>query len=72
MPFKAGPFMVIKVSLATITIEEDGIPNSVSIGRATRAPSAKFAERQNVYTPNAQVDKLDDKVDEGRGKTTAE
>lgn len=67
-----GPFNVIRVGLTTNTINGDGIQSNGSINRATLAPSAKFAERQNVFSADKPVDKGDDKVDEGGGQTTAE
>lgn len=56
----------------TITTDEDGIRNYVSIRRATLAPSAKYGKRQLVYMPNEPVNERDDKVDEIGGQTTAE
>lgn len=41
---KAGLSSLIEVSATTLTINEDGISNTVSIKRATLAPSVKLAE----------------------------
>lgn len=47
----------------TIMIIEDRTRNNVSIDGVTLPPSAKYAERQLVYTAHESVDKRDDKVD---------
>lgn len=38
---KMGPLMVIKVSPTTVTIDEDGIENKVSVDRAAVAPTVR-------------------------------
>lgn len=62
----------MRVLPTTITIDEEGIQNTLSIDLATLAPSAKYGERQLVYTPDELADKRDDKVDEKIGQTAAE
>lgn len=39
MPKTSGPFQVLQATLDTVTIDEDGIPNTVSLDRVTLAPS---------------------------------
>lgn len=65
MHTKPGPFKVIEVSQTTITIDEDGIQNTICIHGAPLAPSAKFAEQRLVSTQVGAVDKRVDIVDEG-------
>lgn len=67
-----GLFKVIEVKPMTIKIEEDGIPNSLSIHRATRGPAVKFAERLLLYIPEGPSGKRGDKADQGEGNTIAE
>lgn len=57
MPSKTGHFQVVRVSPTTITIDQDGIRNTVSINRSTLAPSTKYAKRQILYGPDEQVHK---------------
>lgn len=52
MLWKTGRFKIVEVSATKIMIDEPGIGNTVSIKRATMPPSAKFAERQPLYTPS--------------------
>lgn len=56
----------------TITIDEDGILNTVSIDRATLVPLSRFEKRQRVHTPDKPIDKLDERVEERKGHTTTE
>lgn len=69
MPRKTGPIKATEESLTTITIEEDGIRNKISIHGATWATSANFSKKPLVYTPGLPVDKRDDHLDESRGQT---
>lgn len=66
------PFNLIEVMQAEITIDEVGIPNTISIDRATLAVFVKFDERQPVYTPDDPIDKRDGRFDEGEEQNTAE
>lgn len=66
------PFKIIEILRTTITTDEDGVRNTVSVDQATLVPLARFAEGQLVFTPDETVDQRDDKVDEGGGRTTAE
>lgn len=49
-----GPFHVNSVQPHTLTIEEDGIPNTISIDRATRAPTVSQAMTQQ-HEPNDEL-----------------
>lgn len=51
MPLETRPFKMIDAFPVTITIDEDRILNIVSIDLAKQEPSAEYAERQLVYTP---------------------
>lgn len=55
MPPETGPFRVIEVPPTTISIDAVGTGNTVSIYKATLAPSAKFIEQQNLFTPKEPV-----------------
>lgn len=72
MPLEPGPFKVVEVSPTTVTIDEDGIHDTVRIVRPTLAPPASFAGGKLVYTTYQPVDERNNKVDEGGGQTTAE
>lgn len=49
----------------------DGNLNTVSIYRATLAPSAKFAERKVVHSLDEPVNKRDIRVDKGAEQSNA-
>lgn len=53
-------------------IHENGIPNTVSIDRATQALSAKCAEITILYKPDEQVDEREGKVDESTRRATVQ
>lgn len=59
----------------TIRNNEERTQNSVSVRRATLAPSATLAKRQLVYTPQNPIEtknKGDNKVEEGKGRLPQE
>lgn len=72
MSHKTGTFKVIQLSSKTIRIDGGRIRNTVSIDQTTLAPLMKFAERQLLYMSDESVDKQDDRIDKGGGKSTAE
>lgn len=72
MPPETVPFKILKLSPTTVTIDEDGVRNSISINQATLAPSAKFAERQFIYKTVSPANEPREKVKKGRGKTNVE
>lgn len=72
MPPKTRRFKIIEVSPTPIRIEEDGVWATVSIDQATLSPSAKYALRRLLYTPNKPVDGRDDNVDETGGQNSAD
>lgn len=55
-----------------ITIDKDRICNTVSIALDTLESCAKTAERQEKFTPNALVNKRDDKLDSKETLNTPE
>lgn len=55
-----------------ITVDENRIRNTVSIDRASLAPSAKNAKHYDEYAPNQLDDKRDDNVDTREGQPTAD
>lgn len=73
MPPETGPLKLIEFlrTSITITIDEDGIQNSVSIDLATLVPTAKIAERQIVYTSKEPADKPINEVNDGGGQIIA-
>lgn len=72
MPHKTGPFKVDEVSPPTITVEEDGIQNTVSIHLATVVPSTILEQRQLEYTLYRPVDNQDYIIDEEARQTSSE
>lgn len=50
------PFRVIDDMPAILAVEEDGIPNTVSVDRATIAPAAKEMPAENNRTQGNQTD----------------
>lgn len=63
---------MIRLWPRTITIDEDGLRNPISLSRATLVPSTIFAEKQFVYSRDEPVDEGDEKLDKDGVQTTAE
>lgn len=62
MPAMKWQINVIEVSLATFTIDEDGIPNTGSIDQATLVSSAKLAAWKVLYTTDKPVDRWHNRI----------
>lgn len=61
---KTGRFKEIKVSLAKISIDDEGIRSTLSIYQVTLAPSARFSKQQLIYKPEEPLNQQEDKVHE--------
>lgn len=72
MPPNTERFKIIEVSRMTITIIEDGIPNTIAIYRDTLAAREKLTDRQLIYTPDEPGHKREDRLHEGRKETISE
>lgn len=62
MSRKTAPSKIIEILPTTITIDIDGIGDTVLIDLPTMASPEKYAERKLVYTPYEPVDERDNKI----------
>lgn len=68
-----GPFKEIKVLPMTVTIDGDGIQDTVYMGRDILDPSAKMQTGcHGEYMPKEPVEEPKENVDAGEGQTLAE